>query len=85
MNSLSISEGPDLPCDELSFNGRPAFLPRTPRTRTAAESRQGSRPRRRGNPGLCRALQPRTFMALGPWLLSLDLPDATRAAWEKLI
>lgn len=28
---------------------------------------------------------PRTFMALGTWLMSMDLPEKTRAAWQKLM
>lgn len=30
-------------------------------------------------------LQPRTFMALGAWLMSMDVPENTRAAWQKLM
>ncbi len=31
------------------------------------------------------ALQPRTFMALGPWLRSLDTPEATKRVWDDLL
>jgi hypothetical protein len=28
---------------------------------------------------------PRTFMALGSWLMGMDVPERTRDAWEKLV
>jgi hypothetical protein len=31
------------------------------------------------------APQPRTFMALGSWLMGMDVPERTREAWEKLV
>ena len=31
------------------------------------------------------AAQPRSFLELHEFLLSLDLPDATRAAWERFL
>lgn len=30
-------------------------------------------------------LQPRTFMELSEYLMSLELPEATRKAWEEII
>lgn len=31
------------------------------------------------------ALQPRSFLELQEFLLSLDLPDATREAWQEVL
>jgi hypothetical protein len=34
---------------------------------------------------MCSHAQVRSFLELKEWLLSLELPEATRAAWEKFL